>query len=185
MSDPELDADRRAWHRALATTGPDEDVAAELERSAGRAQARGGLAAAAAFLQRSVELTPDPARRSDRALAAAQACMHAGAFDVALGLLATAEAGPLDELGRARVALLRGQIAFTSGLGSEAPPLLLEAAQAARAAGPWAGARDLSERPRRSHVRRVRRGGRSAPGLPRRQRAPPRPRGRRAPSTCC
>jgi DNA-binding CsgD family transcriptional regulator len=127
VSDPELDADRRAWHGALATTGPDEDVAAELERSAGRAQARGGLAAAAAFLQRSVELTPDAGRRSDRALAAAEACMYAGAFDVAHGLLATAEAPELDAFGCARVALLRGQIAFTSGLGSEAPPLLLEA----------------------------------------------------------
>jgi DNA-binding CsgD family transcriptional regulator len=128
-SDPELDADRRAWHSALATTGPDEDVAAELERSAGRAQARGGLAAAAAFLQRSVALTPDAARRADRAPAAAQTCMYAGGFDAAQGLLATAEAAELDALGRARVALLRGQIAFTSGLGSDAPPLLLAAAR--------------------------------------------------------
>jgi DNA-binding CsgD family transcriptional regulator len=127
VSDPELDADRRAWHRALATTGPDEEVAAQLEHSAGRAQARGGLAAAAAFLRRSVELTPDAARRADRALAAAQASLYAGAFDVAQGLLATAEAADLDAFQRARVALLRGQIAFTSGLGSDAPPLLLKA----------------------------------------------------------
>ena len=121
VTDPELDPDRRAWHRAHATPGPDEEVAAELERSAGRAQARGGLAAAAAFLERAVALTVDPARRAERALAAAQAKPEAGAFDAALGLLATAEAGPLDELQRARVDLLRGQIAFASGLGSEAP----------------------------------------------------------------
>ena len=101
--------DRRAWHLAAAAPAPDEEVASELERSAGRAQARGGLAAAAAFLRRSVALTRDPARRADRALAAAQASLHAGAFDAALELLAAAEAGPLDELQRARVELLRGR----------------------------------------------------------------------------
>ena len=125
----ETDPDRRAWHRARAAPGPDEEVAAELERSAGRAQARGGVAAAAAFLQRSAELTVDPARRAERALAAAQASFQAGAFDAALGLVATAEAGPLDEFQRARVDLLRGQLAFASGLGSDAPPLLLKAAR--------------------------------------------------------
>jgi DNA-binding CsgD family transcriptional regulator len=129
VTDPALDPDRRAWHRAQATPGPDEDVAAELERSAGRAQARGGVAAAAAFLQRVVALTLDPARRAERALAAAQASLQAGAFDVALGLLATAETGALDEFQRARVDLLRAHIAFASGLGSNAPPLLLKAAR--------------------------------------------------------
>jgi DNA-binding CsgD family transcriptional regulator len=128
-TDPALDPDRRAWHRAQATPGPDEDVAAELERSAGRAQARGGLAAAAAFLQRSVALTRDPARRTDRALAAAQASLQTGAFDAALGLVATAEAGAFDEFKRARVDLVRGHVAFASGLGSEAPRLLLKAAR--------------------------------------------------------
>ena len=93
-TDPQADPDRRAWHRAQATPGPDEDVAAELERSAGRAQARGGLAAAAAFLERSAALTLDPARRAERALAAAQATYQAGAFDATLRLLGTAEAGP-------------------------------------------------------------------------------------------
>ena len=114
-TDRETDPDRRAWHLAAAAAGPDEQVASELERSAGRAQARGGLAAAAAFLERAVALTEDPARRADRALAAAQASLQAGAFDAALGLLATAEAGPLDEFQRARVDLLRGHVAFASG----------------------------------------------------------------------
>jgi outer membrane PBP1 activator LpoA protein len=122
-------ADRRAWHRAAAAAGPDEEVAAELEHSAGRAQARGGLAAAAAFLERAVFVTADPARHAERALTAAQASLQAGAFDKSLELLATAEDGPLDEFTRARVDLLRGQIAFASGLGSDAPPLLLKAAK--------------------------------------------------------
>ena len=128
-TDPDLDPDRRAWHWAHATPGPDEDVAAELERSAGRAQGRGGLAAAAAFLQRSVALTRDPARRTERALAAAQASLQAGAFDAALGLLTTAESGPLDEFQRARVDLLRAHVAFISFTGSDAPALLLNAAR--------------------------------------------------------
>ncbi|MGP0052856.1 MAG: hypothetical protein ACLPZR_29030 [Solirubrobacteraceae bacterium] len=128
MTDSKLDPDRRAWHLAAAAPGPDEEVASELERSAGRAQARGGLSAAAAFLQRSVALTLEPARRTDRALAAAHANLQAGAFDAALGLLATAEAGPLDELQCARVDLLRAQLAFVSRRGRDAPPLLLKAA---------------------------------------------------------
>ena len=123
------DPDRRAWHRAQAAAGPDEDVAAELERSAGRAQARGGMAAAAAFLERSVLLTADPARHAERVLAAAQASMQAGAFGKALELLDTAEAEPLQELQSARADLLRGHVTFASGMGSDAPPLLLKAAQ--------------------------------------------------------
>jgi len=127
-TDAQADPDRRAWHRAAAAAGPDEEVAAELERSAGRAQARGGLAAAAAFLERAVLLTADPGRRAGRALAAAQASLQAGAFGRALELVAAAEAGPLDELQSARVDLLRGQLAFAQGLGGDAPPLLLKAA---------------------------------------------------------
>ena len=128
-TDPAVDPDRRAWHRAQAAAGPDEDVAEDLERSAGRAQARGGLAAAAAFLEQAAALTPDPARRGERALAAAQAKHRAGAPDAALGLLAMAQAGPLDELQRARIDLLRGQIAFAVNRGRDAPPLLLAAAK--------------------------------------------------------
>ena len=130
-TDREFDPDRRAWHLAEAAAGPDEQVASELERSAGRAQTRGGAAAAAAFLQRAVALTADPARRADRALAAAQASIQAGSFDAVLRLLATAETGPLDELQRARVNLLRGNVAFALGAATDAPPPLLEAAEAA------------------------------------------------------
>ena len=128
-TDPSVDPDRRAWHRAQAAPGPDEDVAAELEQCAGRAQRRGGLAAAAAFLERSAGLTLDPARRAQRALAAAQAKHQAGALDAALGLLAMAQAGPLDELQRARADLLRAQVAFASSHGRDAPPLMLGAAR--------------------------------------------------------
>jgi DNA-binding CsgD family transcriptional regulator/tetratricopeptide (TPR) repeat protein len=128
-TDREHDPDRRAWHLAAATARPDEEVASELERSAVRAQARGGLAAASAFLQRAVALTGDPDRRVDRALAAAGASVHAGMFDVARGLLATAEVVPLDDLQQARVELLRGQMALLSTFGSDAPPLLLKAAR--------------------------------------------------------
>ncbi len=128
-TDPGTDPDRRAWHRAQAAAGPDEGIAAELERCAGRAQARGGFAAAAAFMERSAALTPEPERRAERALAAAEAKYQAGAFEAALGLLAIAEPGPLDGLQRAWVDLLRGQIAFASNHGSDAPPLLLTAAR--------------------------------------------------------
>jgi len=128
-TDPAVDPDRRAWHRAQAAPGPDEEVAAELEQSAGRARRRGGLAAAAAFLERSAGLTLDPARRAQRALAAAQSKHWAGAPDAALGLLAMAQAGPLDELQRARGDLLRAQVAFASSHGRDAPPLMLSAAR--------------------------------------------------------
>ena len=128
-TDPKVDPDRRAWHRAQATSGPDEDVASELERSAGRAQARGGLAAAAAFLERAAALTLEPARRAARALAAAQAKHQAGALDSALTLVTTAESGPLEELQRAQADVLRAQISFASSRGSDAPPLLLKAAK--------------------------------------------------------
>jgi DNA-binding CsgD family transcriptional regulator len=128
-TDPEVDPDRRAWHLAQATPGFDEDVASELERSAGRAQARGGLAAAAAFLERASALTLEPSSRARRALAAARAQHQAGAFDAALRLVAIADSGPLDELQRAQVDLLRGQTAFALSPGSDAPLLLLKAAE--------------------------------------------------------
>ena len=126
--DSGLDPDRRAWHLAEAAAGPDEDVAAELEEAAGRAQARGGLAAAA-FLARAAVLTPDPAIRAQRALAAAQAMYQSGAIEDARTLLATAEAGALGDLDRARADLLRAEIAFASRRDSDAPPLLLKAAR--------------------------------------------------------
>jgi DNA-binding NarL/FixJ family response regulator len=129
VTDPQAEPDRRAWHRAQATPGPDEEVAAELERSAGRARARGGLAAAAAFLERAALLTADPAGHAERALAAAHTSMQAGAFGKTLDLLATAEAGPLDEFQRARVDLVRGNVAFASGFSSDAPALLMQAAR--------------------------------------------------------
>jgi DNA-binding CsgD family transcriptional regulator len=129
VTDPELDPDRRAWHRAQAAPGPDEDIAGELERSAGRARARGGLAAAAAFLERAVMLTPDPARRAGRALAAAVTKFAAGAFDGAQDLLAVAGAGPLSEFEQARVDLLRAQLAFVTSRGGDAPLLLVRAAR--------------------------------------------------------
>ncbi len=129
VTDPAADPDRRAWHRAHAALGPDEEVAAELVRSADRAQARGGLAAGAAFLERAARLTADPARRTERMLAAAQVHLEAGEFGGALALLAAAEAESLDELASTRIDLLRGHVTFASGLGSDAPPLLLKAAK--------------------------------------------------------
>jgi DNA-binding CsgD family transcriptional regulator len=126
-TDPDTDPDRRAWHRAQAAAGPDETVAEALERSADRAQGRGG--AAAAFLTRAAELTPDPAVRGRRAVAAAEAKFDAAASDAALELLATAELAPLDELQRARLERLRAEIVFARTRGNEAPALLLDAAR--------------------------------------------------------
>jgi DNA-binding CsgD family transcriptional regulator len=128
-TDPEIDPDRRAWHRAQAASMPDEDVATELERSAGRAQARGGLAAVAAFLERAAALTPEPTHRAQRLLAAAAATRDAGDLEAALGLLDDVEAGVLDELGRARVDLLRAQIALEQRRGGDAGRLFLSAAK--------------------------------------------------------
>ena len=128
-TDPQTDPDRRAWHRAQAATGPDDELAAELERSAGRAQARGGLAAAAEFRRLATELTAEPALRSVRALAAAQAKFSAGSADTAYALLGTASAGPFDELHQARLERLRARLAFSWTRGSDAAALLLDSAR--------------------------------------------------------
>jgi DNA-binding CsgD family transcriptional regulator len=129
VTDAVADPDRRAWHRAQAAAGPDEDIAAELELSAGRAKARGGLAAAAAFLERATALTPDPVRRAGRALAAAEVKTQAGAFGTAQDLLATVDARPLTEVERARADLVRAQLAFAGGRASEAVALMVAAAK--------------------------------------------------------
>ncbi|GAA1229492.1 helix-turn-helix transcriptional regulator [Pseudonocardia alaniniphila] len=127
--DPTADPDRRAWHRAQATPGPDDEVADELEHSALRARARGCPASAAAFLERAAELTLDPTHKAERILTAAQAKHQAGTTDAAIRLLSQAEASQLDELRRAKADLLRGQIAFTTRRGNDAPQLLLKAAK--------------------------------------------------------
>ncbi|MBB6551788.1 LuxR family transcriptional regulator [Nonomuraea rubra] len=134
--DPLADPEHRAWHLANATAGPDETVAAELARSAERVRARSGVTAAAAFLERAAQLTPDPARRGGRALAAARAKGLAGGYDAALGLLDAAALSPLDEHERARACLLRGQITFASISAGAALPLLLEAARRSEALDP-------------------------------------------------
>ena len=128
-TDPGTDPDRRAWHRAHATAGPDETVAGELIGSAGRALRRGGVAAAAAFWERAVVLTPDPGERAARALEAAGVKYQAGDFEAAQALLAAAEVGPLSQLNHALVQRMRAQVAFALRRGSDAPPLLLRAAQ--------------------------------------------------------
>jgi DNA-binding CsgD family transcriptional regulator len=173
-TDREADPDRRAWHLAAASAGPDEEVALELERSAGRAQAHGGLAAAAAFLQRAVALSQDPARRVERALDAAQASLQAGAFDVAHGLLAAADVGPPDALQLARLDLLRAQLAFAQSRGSDAPPLLLRAAKKLEPLAPrlardtyldaWSAALFAGRFARAGGLDEVSRDARSAPG---------------------
>ena len=128
-TDADVDPDRRAWHRAQATQAPDEEIAAELEESATRAQSRGGLLAAAALLERAASLTPDPARRADRELAAAWRKRGGGALDAALALLAAVEAGPADELRAAKVKHLRGQIALDQRRATDAVRVLVDAAQ--------------------------------------------------------
>jgi DNA-binding CsgD family transcriptional regulator len=128
-TDLDLDPDRRAWHGALGSAGPDEDIAEALEHSAGRARARGGLAAAGALLERSVALTRDPTRRGTRILAASADHLEAGSFEIAAGLLASAEAAALDELGRAQLDMLRGRHASAGGDVRDAPALLLRAAR--------------------------------------------------------
>ncbi len=158
-TDPELDPDRRAWHRAQATPGPDAQVADELQRSATRALARGGVAAAAAFLESAATLTPDPDRRARRLLLAAAAKRDAGALDAALELLTAARAGPVDALLAAELEELGGEIAFDQRRIGEAAGLLvgaarhfepLDAEQArcthlkALGAGMWAGPGPLS-----------------------------------------
>ena len=129
VTDPQHDPDRHAWHRAHAAPGPDENVAAELERCADRAQARGGVAAAAAFLERATMLTLDPARRIDRALGAASAKTKAGEFDEASELLSIAEAGLPDDFQQARIDLVSAELSFVKIRGSDAPSLLLKAAR--------------------------------------------------------
>ena len=132
VTDARVDPDRRAWHRAQAAPGPDEDVAAELERSAARAQARGGPGAAAAFLKHAAALTLDPGRRAGWALAAARLKVQAGAFDAAGELLAMAESGPLSDAQQAHADLVRAQLAFVANRGSDAPLLLLKGAERLR-----------------------------------------------------
>ena len=127
-TDPLADPDRRAWHLAQAAPGPDDDVAAELERSASRAQARGGMAAAAAFLERAALLTREPDHRARRLVGAARAKRAAGALDAAQGLLAAAGSGLRDALRTAEAEQLSGQIALDQRRGSDAARMLLGAA---------------------------------------------------------
>jgi DNA-binding CsgD family transcriptional regulator len=128
-TEPQRDADRRAWHRACAAAGPDDDAARDLEQSAARARTRGGVAAAAAFLERAAELSSEPAQRGVRALAAAQLKLDAGAPEAAEGLLAVAARSPLDALERAQAQRLDAQIAYARTRGSDTPLLLSAAAK--------------------------------------------------------
>jgi DNA-binding CsgD family transcriptional regulator len=129
VTDAARDPDRHAWHGAHAAAGPDEDVAAELEGSAGRAQARGGLAAAAAFLERATALTLDPERRAERALSAASAQVQAGGIEAARDLLSIAKAQAPSDFQQARIELIEAELAFATTRGGDAPQLLLKAAQ--------------------------------------------------------
>jgi DNA-binding CsgD family transcriptional regulator len=125
----EIDPDRRAWHLAQGAWRPDDELANDLEVSADRAQARGGLAAAAAFLERAAELTVDSKHRADRMLAAAETKREAGALEAALELAASSERNSLDDHQRAQIEVLRARVSFTSERGGDAPGLLLSAAQ--------------------------------------------------------
>lgn len=129
VTDPVADPDRRAWHRAQAAAVPDEDVAAELERSASRARARGGAVATAAFLERAAELSLDAAQRIERTLAATRAHLDAGATDRAARLLGTADGSGLDTFQQAQTDLLRGRIALVRADDTEGPAWMLRAAR--------------------------------------------------------
>jgi DNA-binding CsgD family transcriptional regulator len=128
VMDPIRDAERRVWHRACSTVTYDEGIAVELERSADRAKARGGLVGAAALLERAALLTQSGERRADRTLAAAQAKRDAGALDSALRLLSVVDSEPYTDLRSALTERLRAQIAFDQRRGAEAARLLLTAA---------------------------------------------------------
>ena len=154
VTDPVLDPDRRAWHRAHATARPDEEVAAEMVLSAGRAQGRGGLAAAAAFLQRASELTPDAAVRVERALTAAQAKLDVADFASASTLVAAAGLGPLDALQRGRLERLRAQIVFATDRGARCARAVVRRGPAARGPGRQTGPRDVHRGDLRGDVRR-------------------------------
>ncbi|GID44106.1 LuxR family transcriptional regulator [Actinoplanes capillaceus] len=129
----DADADRRAWHLAAATAAPDESVAAELERRADRAGARGGQAARSTFLSRAAELTPDETVRTGRRVEAAAAAMAAGAPVRALLLLETAGDDHLSGPARGSALLTRALATVNTGAPTalrDATALCLEAAGA-------------------------------------------------------
>ncbi|GAA0469231.1 transcriptional regulator [Paractinoplanes deccanensis] len=144
VTDSHTAPERRAWHRAAAAAGPDEDVAGELERSAEHAQSRGGVAAAAAFLQRAVALSADPARRAERVIAAAETTLHAGDFEAVSRLLRSLDSRQLAGLQRGRATLVEGHLAYALGHGSRtASAILLRAAEQFAALDPQ-GARETA-----------------------------------------
>ncbi|WP_202106983.1 AAA family ATPase [Agromyces seonyuensis] len=128
-TDPESDPDRRAWHLAESTLGYDEEVAAELVRSADRARVRGGMLAAASFHARGAELTPDRRMRSRRTLMAAEDTLRSGAVQDALRLIEGVEPELLDDHQRARADLVRGHSRFYVSPGRDGARVLLEAAR--------------------------------------------------------